>query len=75
MRSGDPKRREERVKLVATYRNNLGVLTIGAGGIGPLFLGTVRPIWALFALIAGLALHGFGLAVLGLIVKDEKEDA
>jgi hypothetical protein len=71
MRSGDPKRREERVKLFATGLNNISVLTLGAGVISPLFLGEVRPVWAGSALAFGFVLHAAGQLVLEFVVKDE----
>ena len=63
------KRREERVKLFATALSNVGVATIVAGFISPLFSGRVRLAGAAGALLLGLALHMAAQLMLHYVVR------
>lgn len=68
------KRREERLKLFATFLSNLGVAAIVTGFLSPLLLGRLG--WAqAVAVLVGVALHACGQLVLEWVVRTEPEEA
>ena len=69
MAAADAKRQEERVKLFATALSNVGVATIVAGFISPLFLGRVHISGAIGALLLGMLLHLLAQVVLHYVVE------
>ena len=68
---GNAKRREERVKLVATAFSNLGVASIIAGFVSPVLTGKVHLPTAVGALLIGLLLHFVAQVILHYVVTTE----
>ena len=66
------KRREERVKLLATALSNLGVASIVTGVISPLTAAHVHVVVALAAFVGGIALHLIAQVVLHLVVRSRE---
>ena len=70
MADAEAKRREERVKLVASALSTLGVAIIVTGVIAPVLAGHVRPVATGLAFVLGLGLHVTAQVVLHLVVVE-----
>ena len=66
------KRREERVKLAATARSNLGVAIFVTGVIAPILAARAQPIGIAIAFMIGVALHLTAQIVLSLAVANPR---
>lgn len=69
------KRREERIKLWATFLSNLGAATVIASVVGPAITGRFQALAAALGFLSGFVLHLCGQGFLHYVVRDMEEDA
>ena len=72
MAAADAKRREERVKLLASTLSNLGAAALVAGIIGPAFGGRLKGDVGGEAVFAGFGLHVVAQLLLHYVVRTPK---
>ncbi len=65
------KRREERVKLFATFLSNVGVALVVTGILAPTFTGGAEPIVIALAIIGAMASHGVAQVMLHWVVRSQ----
>ena len=74
MTKADAKRREERVKLLATALANLGTASIVAGFVAPVFGGRLEPYSLWLGLVFGFGFHVGAQAMIHLVVVDDPSE-